>query len=99
MDGKKLQSVVETYPYLDMAEHIMSEIERARVVDFISEKPEAGDLMIGTGGLSKVRIPLEGRGKRAGGRLITYFHDREMPVFLIAVYGKNAQVEFSGSQR
>lgn len=77
----------------------MTEAERTALVDMIARDPEAGDVMPGTGGLRKVRIPLEGRGKRGGARLITYFHDRNMPVFLIAVYAKNVQKDLDADQR
>jgi hypothetical protein len=52
-----------------------------------------------TGGLRKVRIPLKGRGKRGGARLITFFHDVGMPVFLITVYAKNVQKDLDQKQR
>ena len=93
------QTVVETGPYLAVASKIMSGEERAEVVDMIAQNPDAGDLMVGTGGLRKVRIPLEGRGKQGGARLNTYFYDKEMPVFLVAVYPKNSQADLDASQR
>ena len=99
MDEVAGQTVVETGPYLAAASKIVSLEEQAKVVDMIAQNPDAGDLMIGTGGLRKVRIPLEGRGKRGGGRLITYFYDREMPVFLVAVYPKNTQGDLDAVQR
>ena len=92
-------SVVETATYLATAEVLMSEEERAAVVDMIARDPQAGDLMQGTGGLRKVRVPLQGRGKRGGGRLITFFHDAGMPVFLIALYAKNVQSDLDPQQR
>jgi hypothetical protein len=92
-------SVVETATYLATAEVLMTEEERAAVVDMIAQDPQAGDLMQGTGGLRKVRVPLQGRGKRGGGRLITFFHDASMPVFLIALYAKNVQSDLDPQQR
>lgn len=64
----------------------------------IAADPAQGDLMPGTGGLRKVRVPLPGRGKRGGGRLITFFHDEGIPVYLIALYPKNVQADLTPAQ-
>jgi hypothetical protein len=77
----------------------MDEAERIEVVNTIAADPQAGDVIPGTGGLRKVRIPLKGRGKRGGARLITFFHDADTPVFLIAVYAKNVQGDLDTTQR
>jgi hypothetical protein len=77
----------------------MTKEERTALVDMIAQDPQAGDLMQGTGGLRKIRVPLQGRGKRGGGRLITFFHDSGMPIFLIALYAKNVQSDLDPRQR
>ena len=82
-----------------MTAGVLDEPERAAIVDRIATDPRAGDLIRETGGLRKVRVPLKGRGKRGGGRLITYFHDDNMPVFLIAFYAKNVQTDLNAEQR
>jgi hypothetical protein len=99
MKNTPLMSVVETAPYLVDAAQLMDEAERIEVVNMIATDPQAGDVIPGTGGLRKVRIPLKGRGKRGGERLITFFHDADMPVFLIAVYAKNVQGDLDSRQR
>jgi hypothetical protein len=55
-----LISVVETEFYLSKAEKIISRFEMDSVVDTISANPTAGDIIKGTGGLRKMRIPLQG---------------------------------------
>jgi hypothetical protein len=70
-----LITVVETETCLSTAERLLTDEERTAIVDMIAADPTQGDLMQGTGGLRKVRVPLLGRGKRGGGRLITFFHD------------------------
>jgi len=92
-------SVVETASYLASAELLMTEDERAAVADAVARDPQAGDLMSGTGGLRKLRVALQGRGKRGGGRVIKFFHDSGMPVFLIALYAKAAQSDLDPRQR
>lgn len=41
------------------------------------------------GGLRKVRIPREGRGKSGGYRTIHVFGGTHMPIFLVTVFAKN----------
>lgn len=95
----RLVSVVETEGYLASAETLLGEEERSAIVTTIATDPTLGDLMPGTGGLRKVRIALPGRGKRGGGRLITYFHDEGMPVYLLAFYPKSVQADLTSDQR
>ena len=60
MNGPSLITVVETSAYLAMAAGLLDEAERMAIVDRIAADPRAGDLIQDTGGLRKVRVPLEG---------------------------------------
>jgi hypothetical protein len=99
MPPSRLITVVETGPYLAMVGGAMGEAERMDLVNRIAADPSAGDLMSETGGLRKLRVALPGRGKRGGGRVITYFHDLGMPVFLLAFYPKSKQGDLDPRQR
>lgn len=99
MKSASLMTVVETAPYLADAAQVMDEAERIELVNMIAADPQVGDAIPGTGCFGKVRIPLKGRGKPGGGRLIAFFHDVDMPVFLIAVYAKNVQGDLDSRQR
>jgi len=57
-------SVVETPEFLSATRKLMSDNERALLVDYLAHNPTAGDLVQGTGGIRKVRWALDGRGKR-----------------------------------
>jgi hypothetical protein len=86
--SRPLITVVETASYLTKASRLLSAGERAAAVDVLARDPEAGDLIRGTGGLRKVRIGLEGRGKRGGGRVIYWYHSECFPVVLLWVFAK-----------
>lgn len=77
----------------------MSEAEMAAVVDMISATPEAGDVIPGTGGLRKVRIPLQGRGKRGGGRVIYWYYNAGYPAVLMWAFAKNEMSDLSSTQK
>ena len=51
--------------------------------------PKAGDVIQGTGGLRKIRIPLENTGKRGGGRVIYVDIEIKETIYFINVYTKN----------
>lgn len=92
-------TVVETSLYLSRAERMMSEAERDHVVDVISENPEAGAVIKGTGGLRKMRIALQGRGKRGGGRIVYWFHSPDYPTVLMLAFAKNEADDLSSEQK
>ena len=96
---KPLHGVAETQMYLSHAEKLMSEDEREAVVDLLAASPEVGDLIPGAGGLRKVRVPLAGRGKRGGARVIYYVYDRTLPIYLLLAYAKNERDDLSGEQK
>jgi hypothetical protein len=49
----------------------------------------------GTGGVRKLRWRLGNAGKRSGARVIYYYHDPEMPIYLLAVYSKSEMITLS----
>ena len=91
--------MAETPIYLARAEKLMSEAERISVIDLLAASPEVGDLIPGTGGLRKVRVPLAGRGKRGGARVIYYFYNETLPIYLLLAYAKNEQDDLSLGQK
>jgi hypothetical protein len=88
-------TVVEAAAFVARAKGRMTDEERHRAIDMIAADPECGVLIQGGGGLRKVRFGIGGRGKRSGVRLIYYFHDRSVPVFLLTVFAKNERDDLS----
>lgn len=95
-----VHTVVETRAYLTAAQDAgMTDAEKESVVTLLAENPEAGDIMPGCGGARKLRIRKPGKGKSGGYRVITYFGDRNAPVFLLTVFGKNEKDNLTKSER
>lgn len=93
------QTIVETAGYLRDASAFFSERERAEIAAYIGSNPEAGSIMAETGGVRKLRWGAEGRGKRGGVRVIYYFYNDTIPVFLLNVFGKNEKANLSKAER
>jgi mRNA-degrading endonuclease RelE of RelBE toxin-antitoxin system len=92
-------AVVETEEFLADVKGVLSEDEHDDLILYIAQHPEAGDLMPATGGLRKLRWAAKGKGKRGGSRVIYYYHNIEFPVFLMAIFAKNIQIDLSARQR
>ena len=55
--------------------------------------------MVGTGGVRKLRLPLEGRGKRGGARLIYYHREAKRRIYLILAYAKGRKESLTRVER
>lgn len=87
---KKLQVVVETAEYTKQAVSCMDKESRDNFITHIAQNPLDGELIIGTGGARKVRWTADSnQGKRGGSRIIYYYHNQNMPIFLFTAYGKS----------
>jgi hypothetical protein len=96
---RPLQTVVETAEFLARSSKLMSDEQRARVVEMLARDPECGEIMRGTGGVRKVRVALPGRGKSGGARVIYYFHSETLPLFALTVFAKNERANLTLAER
>ena len=55
--------------------------------------------MQGTGGIRKLRWARGSRGKSGGVRVIYYYHDERIPLYLLTVFGKNERANLSKAER
>ena len=58
-----------------------------------------GDLIQGTGGVRKVRFAVKSRGKSGGVRIVYYYCNESMPVFLLTVFAKNEKADLTRAER
>jgi hypothetical protein len=91
-------TVVESREFLIATNKLMDDEERSALVDYLAYNPTAGDVIPGSGGVRKLRWALEGRGKRGGARVIYFFHDMEMPLYLFTAYAKNEREDLEQSE-
>ena len=81
-------TVIEAPTYLRSIAGIWSEDEAAEFVSFIAANPDAGDIIVGTRGLRKVRWKRTGTGKRGGVRAIYLWRNTRGDVLLLMAYTK-----------
>ena len=94
-----LNTIVELPAYISFAEKHLSIEERQAIIDYLAEHPKAGDVMQGTGGVRKLRWGKGSRGKRGGVRVIYYFHDERLPLYLLTLFAKNEQANLTARER
>ncbi|HBI15622.1 MAG TPA: addiction module toxin RelE [Desulfobulbaceae bacterium] len=92
-------TVAETGEFQHRASDLFSEAEREELVYYLACHPEAGRMIRETGGLRKLRWGMGGKGKRGGARVIYYFHNERMPLYLLTVYAKNEKTDLSSGER
>lgn len=65
------------------------------------QRPEAGDVIEGTGGLRKLRFgdPRRGKGKRGGLRVIYYWWDGRSQFWLFTLYDKDEMNDLTARDR
>lgn len=61
--------------------------------------PKTGDVIQGTGGLRKIRIPLDNSGKRGGGRVIYVDIEIKETIYLLNVYTKNEKDDLTEAEK
>ena len=92
-------TVVETRSFVTRAREVLSADERERLIGEIARAPDAGTILAGTGGVRKLRFGTRGRGKSGSVRVIYYYHDASMPIFLLTVFAKNEKANLSQAER
>ena len=92
-------TVAETEPFQKQANQLLSDGEKSDLIAYLSENPQSGVLIQNTGGIRKLRWARSGGGKSGGVRVIYYFHSDMMPLYLLAVFGKNEKANISMKEK
>ncbi len=94
-----MQTVCETSIFARQAEKLFTKEELQGVIDRLATNPESGDMIPGTGGVRKVRVPAKGQGKRGGARVIYYWFSDHAPIYALLVYGKDRKTDMTLEER
>lgn len=76
----------------------MDDARYAALQAYLADRPDAGDLIRGSGGIRKIRWAGSGRGKRGGLRVIYYWWVTRDRISMLLVYPKNEQDDLSADQ-
>jgi hypothetical protein len=94
-----MRTVVELPEFQSRAKYLLGDSERQSIATYLATHPEAGSILKGTGGIRKLRWAAKGKGKSGGVRVVYFFHDRTMPLFLLTMFAKDEQKNLSKRER
>lgn len=89
---------IETSIFTKQINEIASDDELKDLQKELIANPDAGDLIVGTGGLRKIRMATGVRGKSGGARII-YFIATDEVIYLVLAYPKSTKVSLSASEK
>ncbi len=76
----------------------MTDDEYGEMQAFLVERPDAGNIIKGSGGIRKLRLAGSGRGKRGGLRVIYYWWVTKDRISLLLAYPKSEQDDLAAEQ-
>ena len=89
---------IETPIFTKQVTELLSDEEYCRLQEVLLMRPEAGDLIPGSGGLRKLRWRMPGTGKRGGLRTIYYWDVPSKVCYMLYVYKKSTKSDLTQQQ-
>ena len=80
---------IETSLFTKILPDYLSDEDYRTLQSYLLQKPNAGDLIRGSGGVRKVRWASEGKGKSGGVRAIYYWKCTENEIWMLTMYSKS----------
>jgi len=82
-------SFIETRLFTRLVQEYLTDDAYQQLQVLLMERPDAGAVIPGSGGVRKLRWQAPGRGKRGGYRVIYYPKSAEGVVWMLTMYPKN----------
>ncbi len=95
---KMLFGFAETSRFTRKIVKLLSDDDFAEIQLFISENPDFGKIIKGSGGIRKIRCGVDNRGKSSGARIIYYYAVSRDKILLLDVYAKNEKENLSPNE-
>lgn len=92
-------TIAELPAFLNMAEGIWTDDEKAELIDYVARNPESGVVVPGTGGVRKLRWARAGTGKRGGARVIYFYYHTDAPIYMLLAYAKADSTDMTPDQK
>lgn len=90
--------IIETSIFTRQVQEILSEPEYRDLQIALVKRPDAGVVIVGSGGLRKLRWTIRGKGKRGGSRVIYYWAVSADQLLMLLIYTKGAQEDLTREQ-
>ena len=92
-------TVAEMQNYTQEADEYFEFEEHERLKTFLALHPESGDIIADTDGVRVLRWPPKRTSKCPPARIIYYFRDLNMPLYMLALYKRGERIPLSTQQK
>lgn len=90
--------IIETPIFTRGIQDILGDDEYRLLQAQLVQRPDAGKIIPGSGGLRKLRWSASGRGKRGGARVIYYWFVSDEVILMLFAFSKNEQADLTPDQ-
>ncbi|EBJ8490270.1 addiction module toxin RelE [Salmonella enterica] len=90
---------VETSVFTRECKSLLTDDEYKEFQTHLLLDPEAGSIIVGTGGCRKVRWARQGTGKSSGIRAIYYYYNPAGRLYMLLVYPKSEKDSLSAAEK
>jgi len=90
--------IIETSIFTRQVQELLSDEEYRELQIALVQRPAAGAVMAGSGGLRKLRWATKGKGKRGGSRVIYYWAVTQDQLLMLFIYRKSEQEDLTREQ-
>lgn len=97
--GAAFLEFVHLPSYVRSAKGVIGEHEQRALEQALVEDPTAGAVIVGTGGVRKVRVAFPGRGQSGGARVIYFLRVAKGRVYLLLAYAKKTRANITAAEK
>jgi hypothetical protein len=90
--------IIETPTFTRRVSELLTDEDYRKLQIALVNRPQAGALIPGSGGLRKIRWASSGRGKRGGARVIYYWAVEPEQLLMLFVFAKNERDDLTPDQ-
>ncbi len=94
-----MMTFIESPAFTRQIAGLMLDAEYAKFQQALTERPDAGAVIPGLGGLRKVRWSAQGKGTRGGARVIYLLLVKSEVIYLFYVYTKGQMADLNAEQK
>lgn len=87
---------IEASAFTKLLPSYLNDDEYLGLQTYLMRKPEAGDLVRGSGGVRKIRWAPDGVGKSGGVRVIYYWKRPDNEIWMLTIYSKSERSTVPG---
>ena len=89
---------IETSLFTKPLTSYLSDDDYRGLQSYLLQKPDAGDIVRGSGGVRKIRWAPQGKGKSGGVRVMYYWKKSDHEIWMLTIYSKSERATISGHQ-